>query len=66
MTGTDNSHSLRTRVSGGRAVFWILIGVPVVSVVMGIVVLFIAFGNAESSVSIEQAPLSKTSWQNAP
>ena len=66
MTKMRTSHSIRAHAVSGKSVFWVLIGVPVLSLVMGIVVIFIAFGNAESSVPIEQEPLSKTSWQSAP
>lgn len=46
-----------------HAMVYLLIAIPAASVLMGILTLFMAFGNPDPEVRMHQAPLSKTSWQ---
>lgn len=46
-----------------RGVLYLLIAVPVVTVIMGGVTLYLAFSDPPQAVEIEAKPLSKTSWR---
>ena len=45
---------------------WLVVGIPLTSVIVGIVTMFLAFGVDDSAVQIEEKPLSKTSWRDSP
>jgi len=46
-----------------RLPLYLLISIPAASVLMGIVSLYVAFSGPSQEISVEQPPLSKTSWQ---
>jgi len=46
-----------------RGVLYLVIGIPVAAVLMGVVTLYVAFSNPDPGVQRDGAPLSKTSWQ---
>jgi hypothetical protein len=45
---------------------YLIIGIPAVSVLMGIVTLYVAFSHPDQSIPMERPAMSKTSWQEAP
>lgn len=45
---------------------WLIIGIPLTSVVMGMVTLTLALKTGDGAVQIEEKPLSKTSWREQP
>lgn len=48
-----------------RGVLYLVIGIPAASIVMGIVVLYLAFSNADPGIDLDQPPLSKSSWRES-
>jgi hypothetical protein len=64
---TDQQATENTpRSSGGRKVgmLYLLIGIPLTSVLMGAVTLYFAFTSTDRDVRLQEAaPMSKTSWQ---
>lgn len=48
-----------------RGVLYLVIGIPAASIVMGMVVLYLAFSNADPGIELDQPPLSKTSGREA-
>ncbi len=45
---------------------WLIIGIPMTSVAMGILTIILAVNSGDGSVRIEEPPLSKTSWREQP
>lgn len=45
---------------------WLVVGIPLTSVLVGMVTLFLALGVNDTAVQIDQKPLSKTSWRDRP
>jgi hypothetical protein len=48
-----------------RGILYLMIGLPCAAVVMGIVIVVLAFSNPDPGVRPDGRPLSKTSWQAA-
>jgi len=46
-----------------RGVLYLVIGIPLAAVLMGVVTLYVAFSNRDPGVDRDATPLSKTSWQ---
>lgn len=46
-----------------RGVLYLVIGIPLAAVLMGVVTLYVAFSNPDPGVQQDGVPLSKTSWQ---
>jgi hypothetical protein len=46
-----------------RLPIYLLIGIPLASVVMGIITLIVAFSGPDQELPDAQAPLRKTSWR---
>ena len=44
----------------------LVIGLPVVSVMMGIATVFFAYGGSDTEVIVDSPKLSKTSWRSDP
>ncbi|MFU8816284.1 MAG: hypothetical protein ACNA7W_13120 [Pseudomonadales bacterium] len=49
-----------------RGVLYLVVGIPLCAVLMGTLMLYLAFSNPDSSVREDGKPLSKTSWQESP
>jgi hypothetical protein len=47
-----------------RGIIWLLIGIPLTSVLMGAATLYVAFSNPDPVISKHQPTLSKTSWRD--
>lgn len=59
--GNETNRSPAGRKKNG--IFFLLIGIPLASILMGAITLFIAFQQRDPGVDVREAPLSKTSWQ---
>ena len=44
-------------------VLYLVVGIPVAAVLMGIVSLTIAFSQPDARIPVERPPMSKSSWQ---
>lgn len=55
----------RQRPSRGNALLYLVVGIPVAALLMGIVTLFVAFSNPDPGVVRDAVPLSKTSWSDS-
>lgn len=44
---------------------YLIVAIPLMALVMGVVILYLAFSNPDSGVRQDGKPLSKTSWQEA-
>ena len=62
----DRKQTMKKKLS--NKVLWLVVGLPVASVAMGIVTIFLALqsGQNEHVLQVEEAPLSKTSWSDEP
>lgn len=49
----------------GHGMLYLIIGIPLTALLMGIVTLFIAFSNPDPGVEMDGDPLSKTSWSRS-
>jgi hypothetical protein len=49
-----------------RGMIYLLIALPCAAVLMGVVILVLAFSEPDRGVRHDGVPLSKTSWQQAP
>jgi len=49
-----------------RGVLYLLIAIPVASLLMGVVTLYVAFSHRDPVVQLDEQPLTRTSWQEAP
>ena len=49
-----------------HGVLYLIIAIPLASVIMGVVSLYVAFSNADVVVTAPAQPLSKSSWQEPP
>ncbi len=47
-----------------RGVLGLVIGIPLVAVLMGMVMLYVAFSKPDPGVHVDGTPLSKTSWRD--
>lgn len=60
-SNTDNALATRSKKVG---MVYLLIGIPLASVLLGMVTLYFAFTSTDRDVRLnEVAPMSKTSWQ---
>jgi hypothetical protein len=48
-----------------RLPIYLLIGIPVASVLMGIITLIVAFSGPPQELPVVESPLSKTSWHES-
>lgn len=67
MSRPDQSPAAKTASTGARkpAMIYLLIGIPLTSVLLGAVTLYLAFSTTDRDVRLQElAPLSKTSWQD--
>lgn len=48
-----------------RGVLYLVIGIPASAVLLGMVLLYVAFTNADPGIEIDEPPMSKTSWREA-
>lgn len=46
----------------GNTVLYLVLGIPLAALLMGIVTLVVAFANPDPGVQADGVPLSKTSW----
>lgn len=44
-------------------VLYLIVGIPLTAVLMGIVTLYIAFSNADPGIQLHHPAMSKTSWR---
>jgi len=49
-----------------RGVLWLVIGIPLAAVLMGVVSLYFALSNPDPGVVLDGRPLSKTSYRDEP
>ena len=47
-----------------RGIIILMLGIPAASLIMGAITLYIAFSTPSQEISVDHAPLSKTSWQS--
>jgi|GEM_PF-6559300 len=60
----DNETTLSRRSGFKRnGIIYLLIAIPVASLLMGAVSLYVAFEQGDAAINTGAAPLSKTSWQ---
>ena len=52
--------------SKSNRMIWLIIGIPIASVLMGIITMTVALNTGDGAVPIEEQPLSKTSWKAKP
>lgn len=48
-----------------RGVLYLVIGIPASAVLLGMVLLYVAFTNADPGIEIDEPPMSKSSWREA-
>ncbi len=60
------SHQTTMKKSKKNTALWLIIGIPLTSVVMGVITLTLALNSGDGVVQIEDRPLSKTSWSEEP
>lgn len=46
-----------------RGVLYLVIGIPASAVLVGMVLLYVAFTNADPGIEVDAPPMSKTSWR---
>jgi hypothetical protein len=46
-----------------RPVLYLVILIPATSVLMGILMLYVAFSSPDPEIRVQNSPLNKTSWQ---
>ncbi len=46
-------------------VLYLIVGIPVLAVLMGMVTLYVAITHADPGVQVEKPAMSKTSWRDA-
>ena len=66
MSQAQRSDETSRSTSGRRnrnGIFYLLIGIPLASILMGAITLFIAFQHRDPGIDVREAPLSKISWQ---
>lgn len=49
-----------------RKELMLVIGLPIISVMMGIATVFFAYGGGDSEILVDAPKLSKTSWRSEP
>ncbi len=47
-------------------ILWLIVGIPMTSVVVGVITIILAVSSGDGPVSIDEQPLSKTSWKQQP
>jgi hypothetical protein len=46
-----------------RGVLYLVVGIPASAVLVGMVLLYVAFTNADPGIEVDVPPMSKTSWR---
>ncbi len=50
---------------GRNGLLYLVVGIPVTALLMGIVTLYVAFSNPDPGVERDAVPLSKTNWSES-
>jgi len=65
-SGAPQDSQVTTQGRQKRGMIYLLIGIPLTSVLLGAVTLYLAFSTTDREVRIQQQePMSKTSWQES-